>query len=277
MPSPFPGMDPYLEEPEIWSGFHHHLAVDLVAQLNPVIGPKYFADVDIYAVSEEITLGTKSHRTVPDTGIYRRTENPVAVRTSATNPTNGREHSTAVAPILRPIALPVQTKLRTIRIYVTDSGQLVTSIELLSPYNKRFGKGLNAYRNKRQKLLQSPVHLIEIDLLRGGVRPGPEVETPAFEEEYILLLNREPPHLQRISEIWPVALNDALPLLPVPLLAPDDDVTIDLRSALDASYARAGYEWRIDYSKPAPPPTLRPEMAAWLTAFRQEAGLPELQ
>lgn len=262
MPSPFPGMDPYLEDPEIWSGFHHHLAVDLVAQLNPVIAPKYFADVDIYTVSEEITLVTKSHRTVPDTGIYQRTATPTAVQAPTTTQTNGGRHSTVVAPVLRPVVLPIQTKLRAVRVYLTESGQLVTSVELLSPYNKRPGKGLNTYRNKRQKLLQSPVHLIEIDLLRGGTRPGPEVETPALGEEYILLLNREPPHLQRVSEIWPVALDDELPRLPVPLLSPDDDVTIDLRAALDASYARAGYEWRIDYSKPIPQPALRPAMAA---------------
>ena len=47
MPSPFPGMDPYLEDPPIWPGFHHSLAEDIKAQLNGLIGPKYYADVEI--------------------------------------------------------------------------------------------------------------------------------------------------------------------------------------------------------------------------------------
>lgn len=267
-------MDPYLEDPEIWSGFHHRLADELAAQLNPQVGPKYYADIHAQTVSEEILVGTKPHTILPDTGVYQKADSQIATLTRAAPRINGATIRVIDAPLQRPIHIPTQTKLRSVRIYVTDSGQLVTSIELLSPYNKRPGKGLEKYRSKRRKILQSPVHLIEIDLLRGGTRPGPEVETPAISEEYLLLLNRDPPHLQRISEIWPVALNDKLPLLPVPLLPPDEDVVIDLRTALDASYERAGYEWRIDYSKPIPPPDLRPEMAGWLTKFRQEIGLP---
>ena len=29
MPSPFPGMNPYLEQPSVWAGFHNRLIVAL--------------------------------------------------------------------------------------------------------------------------------------------------------------------------------------------------------------------------------------------------------
>jgi hypothetical protein len=35
MPSPFPGMDPYLEPPNIWEDFHANLAGEIQAQLTP--------------------------------------------------------------------------------------------------------------------------------------------------------------------------------------------------------------------------------------------------
>ena len=44
MESPFPGMDPYLEDPAIWRGFHHGLAEEIRARLNMSLEPKYYAD-----------------------------------------------------------------------------------------------------------------------------------------------------------------------------------------------------------------------------------------
>ena len=222
MPSPFPGMDPYLEDKDIWPGFHHSLADEIKAQLNPVIGPKYYADVE--------------------------------------------------ALVQRVVQLSGQAKLRSVRLYVTGTDQLVTTIEILSPINKRPGEGLEAYRRKRLLILQSPVHLLEIDLLRGGEHPGAEINQPPLETDYILLLNRGDTGDYRFSEIWPVALNEALPLLPVPLLSPDPDVTLDLGAAIRSVYARAGYDWRIDYHQPVPPPELRPEMAVWLRQHLPEVA-----
>ncbi len=150
------------------------------------------------------------------------------------------------------------------QVKTTETGHLVTAIEILSPHNKRPGQGLEAYRRKRSQILRSPVHLIELDLLRGGERPGPEVNEPPQEADYILLVNRSSGSDQRLSEIWPVALNGPLPLLPVPLLPPDADVPLDLGAVLRSVYSRAGYDWRIDYQRPVPPPALRSEMKDWL-------------
>lgn len=259
MPSPFPGMDPYLEARHIWPGFHNFLAVEIVIQLNPNLGPKYYADIEVRTVVEDIAIAaTRSIH--PDAAVLERTN--LETRSHA-EPITAKVAIPA-APVQRTIQVASQTKLRAVQIYTTDVDQLVTSIEILSPFNKRPGKGIEDYRHKRSQLLQSTVHLIEIDLLRGGERPGPEVNEPPLEADYILLVNRAAADDIRLSEIWPVALNEPLPLLPVPLLSPDPDVPLDLKAAFQSIYARAGYDWRINYKHPIPLPELRAEMAAWL-------------
>jgi len=255
MASPFPGMDPYLEDSEFWADFHSKLASEIAYQLTSLISPKYFTGVEIHnAGISELNLGKSLHNTYPDVGIYQPlghsggTLAPVAVMTMT-------------APLERMVMLPERTKTRTIKIYITKTSQLVTAIELLSPANKR-GLGLEEYQRKRMQLLDSPVHLMELDLLRGGERPGPEVYSPPIDTDYILLVNRVRPGL-RVSEIWPLPLNEAFPVLPVPLLPPDPDVPLDLNQALQTVYDRSGYHWRIDYSQPPPAPALRPVIAEW--------------
>lgn len=257
MPSPFPGMDPYLEDRSIWPGFHHSLAEELRGMLNAHIGPKYYADVEVHTVFEEISVATSGVVRYPDVGVYEQMpEKPAGPTATVVKVTP--------APIQRQIAVG-RTKLRAVRVYLTETDELVTSIELLSPYNKRPGRGIAEYRRKRSELLLSPVHLVEIDVLRGGTRPGPEVADPPIDAEYVLLVNRyRDDEKGRISEIWPAPLNERLPGLPIPLLPPDPDVGLDLNTAIRAIYARAGYDWRIDYDRPVPPPELRPEMAAWV-------------
>jgi hypothetical protein len=51
-----------------------------------------------------------------------------------------------------------------------DSHELVTVVELLSPSNKYAGPDREQYLAKARILQRSPVHFVEIDLLRGGPR-----------------------------------------------------------------------------------------------------------
>lgn len=272
MPSPFPGMDPYLEDSEIWPGFHHFLAVELAVQLNQRLDPKYYADIEVRAVAEDISVAT-THAIYPDTGIFEQ----VSPATEPASTSVAVEVAIPEAPVHRTVFVPGRTKDRAVRIYVSETGQLVTSIEILSPFNKRRGEGLEEYRRKRARILRAPVHLIEIDLLRGGRRPGREVNEPPLDTDYALLVNRDRDSDRRISEIWPVALNEPLPLLPVPLLDPDPDAVLDLGEAVRTVYSWARYDRRINYRRPVPPPDLRPEMAAWLRQHLPEVGVPALK
>ncbi len=92
MTSPFPGMDPYLEAKAIWPGFHHVFTDEIMAQLNTKLSPKYYADVEVRTVLEEVGV--------------------------------------AAAPIKRLAVLPEQFKLRTVQVTVTETQQLVTSLEI---------------------------------------------------------------------------------------------------------------------------------------------------
>lgn len=271
MASPFPGMDPYLEDRTRWSGFHHSLAEEIKGALNAQIGPKYYAEVEIHTVFEEVTVAS-SKTIYPGVGIFEPNA-PTTLATPASASAATANVAVAPAPIQRLISAS-QSKLRSVRVFVTETDELVTAIELLSPYNKR-GKRLTEYRRKRSKILNSLVHLVEIDLLRGGKRLGHEVLEPPLENaDYVLLVNRcQALSETRLSEIWPVVLNEPLPLLPIPLSAPDTDAVLDLNAAIRGLYARSGYAWRIDYQQPVPPPKLRPEMAQWVATTIQENPL----
>jgi hypothetical protein len=254
MPSPFPGMDPYLEVPDIWPDFHASLAVEVKHQLNRQMSPAYYATVEIQTVVDEAGVDV-SHTIRPDVSVYETPEVPELVGAGPT------ALAIPAAPIVRLAPMPI--RYRSVRIYRVDTRQLVTTVEILSPTNKRPGKeGLSEYRHKREQVLRSRVHLVELDLLRSGERPGLELVAEPIDTDYILLVNRD--GVERISEIWPVALNEALPLIPVPLLPPDPDVPLDLNEAIREVYAGSRYERRIRYQPPIPPPPVRPSLAAFV-------------
>lgn len=254
MPSPFPGMDPYIENSEIWPGFHADLATAIKHALNRQLDPKYYADVEITSVPHDTEVEI-SQKIRPDVSIFEPWDlapEPAGVVTAVAIPE---------APVVR-LALPA-IKLRSVRVYRTDTSELVTTIEILSPFNKRPNSdGLVQYRLKRAQILASRVHLVEIDLLWSGERPGFELLDKPLDTDYILLVNRS--RYDRLSEIWPVALNEALPLIPIPLVPPDPPVVLDLNAAIREVYAGSRYERRIKYQLPVPPPALRPAMEPWV-------------
>jgi hypothetical protein len=254
----FPGMDPYMEERELWPDFHQNLAVECQGQLNTRLSAGYYAGLSLWTAAEELSIST-AHTTYPDIGIFDKGKD-VAEATEVYAMTESRPRPAPIRRIYRPA---IDIKQFAVHIYHTHSSELVTSIEILSPANKR-EPGLSKYRIKRAGLTSSQVHLVEVDLLRGGERPGPEVNQPPIDTDYMLLVNRYAEGDARTSEIWPVAMCEPLPILLVPVLAPDPDIELDLNIAIRTAYVRGVYERRIDYTKTVPPPELRATMAVWL-------------
>ncbi len=252
--SPFPGIDPYLEDSENWQDFNTVLAVEIRGVLIPQIGPKYYAAVETHTVSQDVII-TLPHAMYPDVGVYQKPNAPDthAIATLAT----------PLAPLQRVAIVGEETRLHSVRIYVTKTAELVTAIEILSPFNKR-GEGLEEYRKKRETILRSRAHLVEFDLLRGGTRPGHELHGPPLESDYVLVVNRAREERIRVSEIWPLSLSETLPALPIPLREPDPDVILNLSEIFQTIYVHSGYGWRIDYTQPLPPPELRAPMAEWM-------------
>ncbi len=202
----------------------------------------------------EVLIQDKPHDVKPDVGIWRdrpfgsAIEAPVAVLPPP--------------PILETIAQELPVKLWTVEIREAELGILVTSIEILSPVNKRPShEAFAAHQRNRTDLMRAGVNLLEIDLLRSGRRweiPGKKL--PAA--PYFLFLWRvfQPTTLG----IWPVQLHERIPLLPVPLREPDPDVTLDLKLAIDMIYERASYDIRIDYRKLPPKPEFSAHEQAWI-------------
>jgi hypothetical protein len=151
------------------------------------------------------------------------------------------------------------TQVRQASVEIRDvaNNRLVTSIEILSPSNKR-EPGMTAYLLKRDELRLAEVHLLEIDLLRRGTRPWPQASLPTT--DYLATLIRAR-HIQ--AEVWPIGLRDQLPILPVPLRQPDPDVPLDLKRALDTIYDESDYPLTLNYDQPPPEPPLSEEDAAW--------------
>lgn len=264
MPSPFPGMDPYLEG-HLWPDVHHDLASKIREQLTPKLRPNYVARIEVYMVTDDDPLAEVGIM-YPDVEIVR-SQQPGSPSTPAGVEQVAGAAVAPPAPVELPLLAPVPVRIASVEIRDTAKSALITSIEILSPVNKR-GQGLARYREKRQKLMEAEVHLLELDLLRRGQRLLSAQAIPA--SAYRVTLTRAP---AKKVEIWPLALSDSLPLLPIPLRSPDADVVLDLNQALQAVYEAAAYELTIDYTTSPPPPPLSDEEAVWLTAHLRAAGL----
>ncbi|MEM7800060.1 MAG: DUF4058 family protein [Chloroflexota bacterium] len=131
MASPFPGMDPYIEHPNIWSDFHHNLASEIQGVLNPVIRPKYVARIVPLVTYELIEVAeTKSRMIRPDVGVYGR---------HTDGETQGNSAIITPAPEMSRVLMEMPLQLATIEIRLVETMELVTAIEILSPVNKKLG------------------------------------------------------------------------------------------------------------------------------------------
>ena len=73
MPSPFPGMDPYIEQSKLWVDFHNDLASEIRAELNARIRPNYFARLTPYTTYEAIEVSqSRVYGIRPDVGVMQR-------------------------------------------------------------------------------------------------------------------------------------------------------------------------------------------------------------
>jgi Protein of unknown function (DUF4058) len=254
--SPFPGMDPYLEAPSIWPDVHTSLMSIFREQLTPLLAPKYLAELETQVVIDR--LDDEPQVVLPDVSV---TSSEVSAGASSAGAV------TAPAPVQVRVPLDVPTRLVSVYIRQRETARLVAVIELLSPVNKRRGKGREEYVEKRRTFLTSPVHVIEIDLLRHY--PRMPFDDPLPPAHYLVMVCKagERPR----SSVWPVSVRQSLPTIPIPLLPPDPPVPLDLGQALRTAYERARYDLRVDHHQPPVPP-LSPADAAWAAALLGPPG-----
>lgn len=260
MPSPFPGMDPYLEHFDHWPGVHLELISCLRAALNRVIRPRYLATVE-----ERVYL---SHD--PDDP---RVLGILDVQLVETAPDAPGPVMQGDANTIQPVTLtwPGRIKVREpyVQIVDADSRDVVTVIEVVSPTNKRKGMpGRKSYMRKRSEVLRTPANWLEIDLQRLGDATFSRHRLPPC--EYAVCSSpavRRPEYL-----VWPIRIHQPLPTVSVPLRTPDPDVPLNLQAVFTEAYERGSLEGLVDYRQPPKPP-LPPGWMAWADGLLRERGL----
>lgn len=238
MLSPFPGMNPYLEHPELWPEVHSRLIVAIADALAPKLRPKYRVAIEkrVYQTTGEESLLVG----IPDVVVGRS----ASVSASQVIP------SVAVAlppvkPVTVTIPMPEEVREGYLEVREVGTGEVVTAIEVLSPKNKRPGEGRKAYESKRQQVLGSSTHLIEIDLLRGG-QPMPILDA-GIQTTYRILVSRSDRRPK--AELYPFRLQDPIPPFQLPLRHGDTEPLVDLQALLHGVYDRAGFDLAIDYTR----------------------------
>lgn len=248
MPSPFPGMNPFLERRTVWHDFHERFCTVAAESITSQVRPDYVVKIDEHVFVHEVAPGSG--------GLVGRGDITIAA--------TGTEIPSAVATIQAPaqVTLPAvdRESLSFIEIRDRDTNRVVSIIELLSPTNKYLGPDRQQYVAKRSQLLQSAIHFVEIDLLRGGTRmPMNDLGVC----DYCALVSRWESRPQ--ADVWPWRLADPLPVLPIPLVAFQREAKLDLGSLLQRIYDAAGYE---DYIyRGCPEPELSPQQQQWCQGF----------
>ena len=252
MTSPFPGMDPYLEQ--FWSDLHARLILYACDQLEGQLPNMLIARVEERIVFE--TDEEQDRSAYPDVKIVemrRRGGATVA------------ESDTAVA---EPVIVEYRGEPATETFINILAGQrLITVIEILSMSNKLPGEGQRQYRQKQRELCNSGVSLVEIDLLRRGPRvlslPASRIPRRARTPYQVCVRRGWAPDK---FEIYPVPLRRPLPGIRIPLREKDQDIRLDLQAALGHAYRKGRYYLTLHYNEPPDPP-LAGDDAKWAKAL----------
>ncbi|MBF2065883.1 MAG: DUF4058 family protein [Calothrix sp. C42_A2020_038] len=244
MSTPFPGMDPYLEQPELWNQVHNRLIIAIADALTPQIVPNYHVSIEerVYTSVDDLVLVG-----VADVAVASKTSK----QTRATTTLKQAEPAKVRVP------MPEEVTERFLEIKSTRTGEVVTVIEVLSPKNKRSKDGRQAYEKKRVNIFASNTNLVEIDLLRAG---EPMLIFGGAKDDYYILVSRG--YHRPDADLYTFTVRDVVPAFPVPLKQGDIEPIVDLQQLLRDIYERARFDLVIDYSQPPKPP-LSKEDAAW--------------
>lgn len=252
--SPFPGMDPYLEQ--FWPDLHASLIIYSRDQLEEQLPNSLIARVE-----ERIVLESEEgQRTAyPDVKIAER---------------HGYEDVLATAEpsgvaVMEPVIVEMNEPATEtfINILTAEPEQrLVTVIEILSHANKLPGEGQRQYKRKQAELRDAGVSLVEIDLLRRGqwVLTVPATLVPPRARTLYQVCVRRGAMPDRF-ELYPTSLQTPLPSIRIPLRKKDKDIRLDLQAIMEQAYRKGRYQLTVRYDKPPDPP-LTGAAAKWARA-----------
>lgn len=244
MNNPFPGMNPWLEHPSLWSDVHFRLISALARHLSPLVSPRYYVSVGSQAYIATVFASPPALR-YPDLAIVQSWPSaqpapsiPTMTTTSILEPTT--------------VELPVPDIIEETYLEVREvmTSQVVTIVEVLSPTNKRPGTGRQKYERKRMEILSTHTHLVEVDLLRAW--PALPMVGKYVASDYRILVRRGEQGNQ--ATLYAFNLRDPIPTFGLPLQAGDEEPSVDLKTLLDEIYLEGNYEVRVNYRQSPEPP-----------------------
>jgi hypothetical protein len=272
MPSPFPGMDPFIEIDPRWEGFHGWFMRKLAEQALPK--------------AQALDCWIDVERT-----IYRRLPTGEVMMVGAADDVVGAAYvspawqdstrSGGGVALLEPkavheVVLDPDTPDRVKQDYlvVRELGQfqrVLAVVEVLSPANKE-GTYVPRYREKRRRYLESRSHFMEIDFLRGGENPARDLFPELPEAAYFIFVARKTA-LGRNDEGHPLSLRDPLPVIGLPLGPLRPDLPLDLADAFRSAYDLSIRPGSIRYRQETPPPpSLDEGDAQWVREIVRSAA-----
>lgn len=250
MPQPFPGMDPYLEDPVVWADYHTTLLLHVRAEISKQLPSKYAARIDRYVWIRDSGDDESPVVREPDVFITEEGETSTATAVIALN-----APATSTMPSVR------RQGHRYLKILDALGRRVITVIEVLSPSNKNPGDDRDAYLAKRGEYLASGANFVEINLLRGG-RQSPMGKPSPPKSDFSVVVSQAAEYPK--AGVWPIGLRDRLPFIPIPLAAGEQPIEIDLQKCHDDACLEGQYAKDIDYAGEPPPPPMSDEDRAWL-------------
>jgi hypothetical protein len=248
-------MDPYLENSDLWLGFHNQLIAAIAGELSPRLRPRYYVAVEGRTFWDN--TGDLKFAGRPDISIARSTARETTAEYIVT------PHAQVV-----PVTLPIPDEITETYLEIRAVGEdrVITVLEILSPTNKRRGRGREMYEEKRDLVLTTRTHLVEIDLLRGG--EPMRMNQNGSRSHYRILISRAPKRPR--ADLYPFNVQQPIPDFDLPLQRDDAEPRVELNRILHELYDRAGYDLRINY-KTDPEPPLDGDDAIWLDNLLREA------
>lgn len=252
MKTPFPGMDPYLEHPTLWTDVHNRLIAAIADAISPEVAPDYY-----------VGLERRAYLIKPDDIVFIGRPDVSVVGDGTPLLVQSAPHANEVVTVEVPMADELGEDY--LEIHEVKTGRLVTMIEVLSPTNKVSKDGRAQYLEKRTQILRTRTNLVEIDLLRDG-EPMPLIGDPPRSHYQILVSCG---HLRPKSQLYSFSVRQAIPTFPLPLLPHEEQPDIELNTILHDLYTRARFDLRLDYSQSLPAPPLSEEDCDWINQLTE--------
>ncbi|MBW4476655.1 MAG: DUF4058 family protein [Tolypothrix brevis GSE-NOS-MK-07-07A] len=258
--SPFPGMNPYLENTLFWSEVHNLLIAAIFRKLNPQLRPKYRVAIEkrVYQTIDEDSLLVG----VADVAVQSIEKMPLP------EPASVAVASPVVEAVTVDVTMPETVKETYLEVRDVATQEVVTVIEILSPKNKRSGEGRNAYVKKRLQVLGSYTNLVEVDLLRDG-KPIQQLQNN-IQTDYRILVSRASKRPK--ADLYAFNLQNSIPSFPLPLREGDTEPLLEIQTLISELYSEGNYDLVIDYAQ-EPVPAMSVNNVAWVDELLKQQGL----